>query len=126
MTTFASPRLTRLTLTVAITLLWCIGLYILISGILHSINAVSKSARTEADTKANKSSHMNHHEVNEPRFPSTSAPSVELIFGIMQCICAIVGIVAVTQEKANLLATYSHILVISCFVKLLFLIGKFH
>ena len=134
MTTYASPRLTRTALVVIISLLFLAGCYMFAIGIFHIINVISESGRTaEVALKTAPSSTSPMASVNnlpaeviddQPRFPSTAAPSVELIFGGLTLGHAIFGIVSVTQERANFLATYSHLLLISCFVKLLFLVGK--
>lgn len=103
------------------------------TGIFHAINIISESGRAEAVIKTVSSSssvdsvnNVAPAEVidDQPRFPSTSAPSVELIFGGLTLGHAIFGIVSVTQERANFLATYSHLLLISFFLKMLFLIAS--
>lgn len=104
----------------------------LATGTFHAINAISESSRAEAVLKTVPTSSVDS--VNnapaadvmdeQARFPSTASPTVELIFGAITLAHAVFGIVSVTQERANFLATYSHILLISCFIKLLFLIGK--
>ena len=137
MTTYASPRLTRVALMVAITILFLIGAYIFATGIFHTINTISKNSRIKTEESGNINSTAStvtsvtnlktndiDNENNEPRFPSLQSSSVELIFGVITLGHAMFGIVAVTQERTNLLATYSHILIISCFIKLLFLFGK--
>lgn len=100
----------------------------LATGIFHAINAISESNRAETIPKTVPTSNVNNGPENvmdeQARFPSTASPSVELIFGALTLAHAIFGIVSVTQERANFLATYSHILLISFFIKILFLIGK--
>ena len=160
MTTYASPRLTRNSLLVIVSLIFIIGGYIFLIGVIHSINLVSKNARnsrltvksspptsllsSSGDTQTTKSVNENnnnknndsnndnnntksiHHTEYEPMppFPSTSSPSVEVIFGVVTLGHSMFGIIAITKERANLLATYSHILIMSCFIKMIFLIGK--
>lgn len=150
MTTYASPRLTRMALLVMVTLIFLAGCLMLLVSIFSSVNYMARSGRsgpsndtqparasvTVTDNSSNKdnsgSSSNNSpvvnstidHEANEPRFPSTSSPTVEVIFAVVTLGHSMFGIVAVTKERANLLATYGHILTISCFIKMLFLIGK--
>lgn len=96
-------------------------------GTFHAINAISENSRAEAVLKtvdSLKNAPAGDVMDEKARFPSTASPSVELIFGAITLAHSVFGIVSVTQERANFLATYSHILLISCFIKMLFLIGK--
>lgn len=60
----------------------------------------------------------------EPRFPSTSSISVQVLMSMITVTQAAFGIIAITKQQANLLNVYSHTLVISFFIKFMFLIGK--
>lgn len=132
MTTYASPRLTRLSLQLLLTLIFIAGFYMTVVSVIRSIDYISNSIRAHrVQTKFNESTTPTLSRWNpdiddtEPGFPSTSSIIVQLIFGFITLGHAIFGIVAITRQKIRLLSAYGYILVISSFIKILFLIGLY-
>ena len=122
MTTYASPRLTRTTLLVTISLIFFAGCYMLLIGIFHTINYVSTQKQNNGNTNITIDGEM--MTFDEIRFPNCASPSVEIIFGAITFGHSMFGIVAITKEQSNLLNTYGHMLIMSCCIKFLFIVGK--
>lgn len=108
----------------------------LVTSVLQTINEVGLNYRTQKLKDRTNQTDIDRLPMNDnvtiksinpvlDRFPSVSSPSVKFILTFITLGHGIFGIVAVTKEKSTLLTTYSHMLLISGFIKLIFIFGEY-
>lgn len=130
MTTYASPRLTRFTLQILISILFVAGLIMFLVSIIRIIDYFSEQNQSESNSTTVDQLDRQHLQTNkqfdllsEPRFPSVRAPSVQSILALITISHAIFGIIAITKEQISLISSYSFVLIISFCIKLILLFG---
>ena len=152
MTTYASPRLTKLSLQILISLIFLFGLFMMIISIINVIDLIGHQQRkhyyhqqqqqqhwplssttTKTITKKifnddpggnNVNNNDNDDIDHHHHFPSISSPNVQLMFALLTFGHSIFGIISITKQRSSLLSTYSYILLIIFLIKLIFIIGK--
>ncbi len=131
MSTYASPKIIKSTLLFFNSIIFIIGIIILIVGVIDVMNLVTNEYRQKSMNESEKlevlnetvSSNISTTYIFEDRFPSTASPSVVIIFGLITISVSVLGITAVNKEKLRLLSTYSLALVIAFTTRFIFFLA---
>jgi hypothetical protein len=131
MSTNASPKILKITLLFFNSVIFIIGVLILIVGITDVINLVSNEYRLKSMSELEKvevlnetiSSNTTTTYIFEDRFPSTASPSVIIIFALITLSVSVLGITAVNKQKLRLLSAYSLALVIAFSTRFIFFLA---
>jgi len=115
MSTYGSAKIIKYTLLLFSSIIFIIGCFIFIVGVIDSINSVTNQSQSQLNHTL-----QSNMTVIEDRFPSTGSPSVVIIFGLITIIVSGVGITATNKEDLRLLSAYSLMLVIGVFTRFVF------
>ena len=129
MSTNVSPKLIKNTLLLINSLVFIAGIYIFIDGVIQLIdlrtNEIVHNIEEESESieVINNTLSTNFSDLIEDRFPSVGAPSVVLIFGIINILLSILAITAINKEDVRLLTSYRITLVMTLIIRIVFFLA---
>ena len=129
MSTSISPLVIKRSLLLINSLIFIIGCFIFIAGIIEVIDWRTNEFVYNLDEESEKleliddTISTNFTAVIEDRFPSTGAPSVIVIFGVITISESVLGTIAINKEEVRLLSSYRITLVIGLFIRFVFLLA---
>ena len=127
MPTYASPNIIKTTLLLINSLIFLIGSFIFVAGVIDVINLRTNEFEYNLEEESeklellNQTISTNFTAVIDDRFPSSGAPSVIVIFGVISIIESVLGTLALNKQDLRLLSSYSICLVIGLFIRFVFL-----
>ena len=129
MSTSVSPNIIKSALLLVNSLVFIIGCFVLIDGYIEVINWRTNQFEYNLEEESEKleliedTISTNFTAFIEDRFPSTGAPSVLVIFGVISIIESVLGIMALNKEDIRLLRALSITLVIGLFIRSVFFLA---